>query len=807
MEYKYRVIGLDCPNCTMKLEEYLNKQDFINDCSINFASGLMTFSSDSNIDDNELLNLIKKVENVEIENLNKSENHHEEHECCSHHHEEHECCGHHHEEHECCSHHHCGYDHDHNHKVDNRELSGSIKFSIIGLDCANCAKKVEDEIRKQDYVNDVVVNFSTETLMVKVNNDNDLLKRLQGVVDSVEDGVKLVDKTKMNYQKPKLFEWKDNIELIEGIIIFIGALMFDGELSTFLYVFSYILIGQKVIAKALKNIGRKDFLDENFLMCIATLGAIALGDFNEAIAVMLFYAIGEIFQGYAVNKTRTSISSLMDIKSEYATVLKDDKMVSVIPEDVKVDDVIVVKVGEKVPLDGVVIKGSSMLDTSSLTGESLPREVNVNDEILSGVVNLNELIYVKVTKVYNDSTVSRIIDLVENSASKKAKIEKFITRFAKVYTPTVVFLALMLLVVPMIVLPNQSFYVWLYRACTFLVVSCPCALVISVPLGLYAGIGKASSLGVLVKGGNYLELLKDVDTVVFDKTGTLTKGEFEVVDILDDSLLEIGAYGEYMSNHPIAKSIVKAYGKEIDSKRISNFKEVSGKGISVVFDNNVYYLGNASYLQSLGYKVEEVNKVGTIVYISDDSKYLGYIVVNDVIKDSTVSAIKALKDCGVKKTVMLTGDRDVVAKDIASKVGVDEVYSDLLPQDKVEKLEMIMDNDNIVAYVGDGINDAPVLARADIGIAMGGVGSDVAIEAADIVLMSDDLEAISKAKEVSMFTNVILKENVIFTLLIKIGVLVLTLFGLTNMWMGVFADVGVTLIAICNSMRILYKKS
>ena len=380
--------------------------------------------------------------------------------------------------------------------------------------------------------------------------------------------------------------------------------------------FAYLLIGYKVILKAIKNIGRKDFLDENFLMCLATFGAIALGDYSEAIAVMLFYAIGEIFQGYAVNKTRSSISSLMDIKSEYATIVKDDQMIQVTPEEVQVGDTIVVKVGEKVPLDGKVIKGNSMLDTASLTGESVPRSVEVGDEVLSGVVNLNDVIYIEVTKPYADSTVSRIIDLVENSASKKAKIEKFITRFAKVYTPTVVGLAVLLLIVPMIILPNQNFYDWLYRACTFLVVSCPCALVISVPLGLYAGIGKASALGVLVKGGNYLELLKDIDTVVFDKTGTLTKGEFEVVEISDDYLLEIGAYGEYMSNHPIARSIVKAYNKEIDSTRIEDFKEIAGKGLSVVIDQKQYELGNEKYFHELGIEVSQPQSVGTIVHIA-----------------------------------------------------------------------------------------------------------------------------------------------------------------------------------------------
>ena len=519
MKYKYKVNGLDCANCTQKLEDALNKKEEINDCVISFATGMMTFESNQEINDNELLSFMQSIEDeVTIDNLSTNKTHHHDECSCGHHHEHKhhhhdECgCGQHHEH----EHHHdeCGCGHHHEHVEDHRELANSIKFNIVGLDCANCASKVEAEIKKQSYIEDAVVNFSTQKLMVKVKNDDSLMEKLQAVVDSVEEGVVLSKEDNQKiYSKPKLFDLKENMELVEGVIIFIGAHFFAGGFATFLYLFAYLLIGYKVILKAIKNIGRKDFLDENFLMCLATFGAIALGDYSEAIAVMLFYAIGEIFQGYAVNKTRSSISSLMDIKSEYATIVKDDQMIQVTPEEVQVGDTIVVKVGEKVPLDGKVIKGNSMLDTASLTGESVPRSVEVGDEVLSGVVNLNDVIYIEVTKPYADSTVSRIIDLVENSASKKAKIEKFITRFAKVYTPTVVGLAVLLLIVPMIILPNQNFYDWLYRACTFLVVSCPCALVISVPLGLYAGIGKASALGVLVKGGNYLELLKDIDKV------------------------------------------------------------------------------------------------------------------------------------------------------------------------------------------------------------------------------------------------------------------------------------------------------
>ena len=802
MEYKYKLSGLDCANCTQKIEDRLNQEEHIENCTISFATGIMTFNSEQDGIEKRVSEIISQMEpEVVMQNMScNCQNHDHSH---VHQHHDDDCdCGHHHHDDHC----HCGHHHDHP-AMPVRNIDGGIKLLIHGLDCANCALKVENEIKKQPFIEDAVINFSTETLVVKTTDSHDLVDKIQKAVDSVEEGVIVsLKKSEVKYTKPKLFVFKDNIELIEGIIIFVGAMMTSGWFSVFLYIFAYLLIGYKVILKALKNLGRKDFLDENFLMCLATFGAIALQDYGEAIAVMLFYAIGEIFQGYAVNKTRNSISSLMNVKSDYANLQLEDEMIQVPPEDVQVGQTVVVKVGEKVPLDGVVIQGSSMLDTSSLTGESVPRLVETGDEILSGVVNLNEILYVKVTHPYEDSTVSRIIDLVENSASKKAQIEKFITRFARVYTPAVVFLAVLLLIVPMIALPDQSFYTWLYRACTFLVVSCPCALVISIPLGLYAGLGKASSAGILIKGGNYLELLKDVDTVVFDKTGTLTKGEFEVVEISDESLLEIGAYGEFMSNHPIAKSIVKAFGKDIDSQRIADFKETAGMGIEVLIDDQHYYLGNQKYFDQLQVKTASPEKTGTIVYIARDHDYLGYIVVADVIKDTAISGISSLKDVKVKNTVMLTGDRQNVAEDIASKIGIDQVYSELLPQDKVYQLEKLLDKDSVVAYVGDGINDAPVLARADLGIAMGGVGSDVAIEAADMVLMTDDITMIAKAIRISRYTNFILKENVTFTLLIKIGVLLLTLFGYTNMWMGVFADVGVTLIAICNSMRILYKK-
>lgn len=825
MKLKYSLKGLDCAHCAQKIEDQLNKLDYVNECNIAFATTTLFLDVDENsFNEEKIKQVVCSIEpDVELVNQNSTNNEHDHehhhHSCdCDHDHHHHSCdCNHEHNHHHDHEHHHdecgCGCHHDHHDEhvetMHHGDLKNAINININGLDCAHCAMKVEQEINKMDEVEDAMIIFSTETLKVKLNremSDDELLKRLKNVIDKVESGITLSMKKDIKViEKPKLFVCKDHVELIIGTIIYIIGIILGGtKYDVFIFGIAYLLIGYKVLFKALKNIKRGQIFDENFLMCIATIGAFCISDYKEAIAVMLFYSIGEIFQAYAVNKTRTSISSLMDIKSEYANLVIDDTVKQVAPEEVKINDIILVKPGEKVPLDGIIVNGNSSLDTSSLTGETLPRNVDINDEVLAGVVNLTGVIKIKVTQAYENSTVSKILDLVENAASKKAPIEQFITKFAKVYTPTVVFLAVALAVIPMLIFKDAVFTDWLYRALTFLVVSCPCALVISIPLGLYAGLGKASKVGALIKGGNYLELLKDIDTIVFDKTGTLTEGSFEVVEVNgSDDLLMIGAYGERMSNHPIARSIVEKYGQEIDQSRISDFKEVAGKGIEVKIDNDLYHLGNKSYIEDMGYQVTNPTTVGTVVHITCNDEYLGNIVVADKIKDTAITGIKRLKQSGIKDTVMLTGDRKEVADDIASKVGIDRVYSELLPQDKVTKVEELIQDNKKTAFVGDGINDAPVLARADLGIAMGGVGSDAAIEAADIVLMNDDIDTIGEAIDISKKTNLILKQNVIFTLVIKIGVLLLTMFGLSNMWMGVFADVGVTLIAILNSMRIL----
>lgn len=835
MKIKYSLNGLDCANCAQKVQDNISKLDFVKECNVVFATTKMFIETNSDeYDEEKIISTVKSVEpDVEVVNLSKKSSkniigdeecdckdnheHHHEHKGCGcgegleHHHEHKECdCGsdhgHHHEHKEYS----CGHDHEHNNEqVEHGDLKGAINLNIKGLDCANCAMKVEQAINKMNEVDEAMIVFSTETLKVKLKIElkpEDLIKKLQKVIDQVEDGVVLSLKEEIQLiEKPKLFVPKDHIGLILGTLIYIaGIIIGDFDFAPVVYGVAYLLIGYKVILKALKNIKRGQIFDENFLMCIATIGAFCISDYKEAIAVMLFYSIGEIFQAYAVNKTRTSISSLMDLKSDYANLVIGQDIKKISPEEVKIGDEIIVKVGEKIPLDGIVLSGNSTLDTSSLTGETLPRNITAGDEVLAGVVNLTGIINVKVTQAYEDSTVSRILDLVENAASKKAPIEQFITRFAKIYTPTVVFLAIALAIVPMVIFKDAVFTDWLYRALTFLVVSCPCALVISIPLGLYAGLGKASKIGALIKGGNYLELLKEIDTVVFDKTGTLTQGSFEVVEINGVSdLLMLGAYGESMSNHPIAKSIMRKYGQEIDQKRVSDFREVAGKGIAVKIDDKQYYLGNKSYIEDLGINVNNPDTVGTVVHIVCQRKYLGNIVVADKIKETTIEGVKRLKKAGIKNTVMLTGDRKEVAEDIASKIGIDTVYSELLPQDKVNQVETLINQGAKLSFVGDGINDAPVLARADLGIAMGGVGSDAAIEAADIVLMNDDIVTIGEAINISKKTNYILKQNVTFTLVIKIGVLIFTMFGYANMWMGVFADVGVTLIAILNSMRIL----
>ena len=610
---------------------------------------------------------------------------------------------------------------------------------------------------------------------------------------------------------------KKLIQIIISLIIFLIAFIvpFKQEIiNTILFGISYLIVGFEILWKAIRNILRGKVFDENFLMAIASVGAFAIGEYSEGTAVMLFYQVGELFQDYAVDKSRKSIASLMNIRPDVAYVKRDGKIEKVSPEEVKIGENIVIKPGEKVPLDGKVIEGTSMLDTSALTGESIPRDVNVGDEVLSGCINKNGALTVEVEKEFGESTVSKILDLVENASSRKAKAENFITKFAKYYTPIVVIAALLLAVVPTIVFGFEIFYEWLYRALTFLVVSCPCALVISIPLGFFGGIGGASKKGVLVKGSNYLEALSQVEIVVFDKTGTLTKGIFEVQKIetkgfSKDELLKLAAYAESYSNHPISVSLKKAYGKEIDQKLISKSEEISGHGVRSVVNGKEVLVGNDKLMKQNNIDYAVCNDVGTILYVAVDGKFAGYILIADEIKEDSKEIIKKLKANNIQKIVMLTGDKKEVGESIAKEIGIDIVYSELLPDQKVEKVEELMNEkskNGKLVFVGDGINDAPVLAISDIGIAMGALGSDAAIEAADIVIMTDEPSKIDNAIKISKKTMRIVKQNIVFAILIKVLVLLLTAIGLGTMWEAVFADVGVLVLAIINSLRALRVK-
>ena len=582
-----------------------------------------------------------------------------------------------------------------------------------------------------------------------------------------------------------------------------------------LFIISYIIVGGDVVKRAVNNIFKGQVFDENFLMSIATIGAFFIGEYPEGVAVMLFYQVGELFQSYAVGKSRKSIASLMDIRPDYANVKKGDELVKVDPDEVQIGDIIVIKAGEKIPLDGKVIEGSSMIDTSSLTGESVPREVEVGSDILSGCININGVITAEVTKEFGESTVSKILDLVENASSKKSNSEQFITKFARYYTPVVVVIAVFLAIIPPLVIDGATFSDWIYRALAFLVVSCPCALVISIPLSFFGGIGGASKKGILVKGSNYLEALAETEIVVFDKTGTLTKGVFNVQEIhpegvSKEELLELTAYVESYSNHPISLSLKRAYGKEIDNGRISEVEEISGHGVIATVDGKKVMAGNIKLMKMMDIPYFKGELIGTAVHVAVNNKYIGYIVIADEVKPDSAQAIKELKAANIKQTVMLTGDNKSVGSKVAKELGLDKVYAELLPADKVEKLEELFSqksNKGKLAFVGDGINDAPVLARADIGIAMGGLGSDAAIEAADIVIMTDEPSKIATAMKISKKTLKIAHQNIVFAIGIKIIVLILSAFGITTMWAAIFADVGVTIIAVLNAFRALNVKN
>lgn len=701
-------------------------------------------------------------------------------------------------------------------------MGEALRKEVIldGLDCANCATKIENEVRNLSGIKTATVNFATKKLEIEVDDEEweKVIDAVKKIVKNIEPDINVVDGTKTGSKSLKGREGVEESNKDELIRLCISAVIFSivtifkfsfwVEFS--LYFVSYILAGGEVILKAVKNITRGQVFDENFLMVVATIGAFAIKEFPEGAAVMLFYQVGEFFQGIAVNRSRRSIAALMDIRPDFANLLVGDEEKKVTPEEVNIGDKIIVKPGEKVPLDGKILEGKSMVNTSALTGESVPREVEVGGDVLAGFVNINGVLTIKVTKEFGESTVAKVLDLVENAASKKAPTENFITKFAKYYTPVVIFIALVLATVPPLAIPGAAFSNWIYRALVFLVVSCPCALVVSIPLGFFGGIGGASKNGILVKGSNYLEALNNVDTVVFDKTGTLTKGVFKVTKlspkdgITKDELLEYAAFAESYSSHPIATSILNEYSKEVNKNEISDYEEISGYGIKVKVRGKEILAGNIKLMNKENIEYDKVDEAGTVVHVVLDKKYAGYIVISDEVKEDSKDAISGLKGIGIKKTVMLTGDNKLVGERIAKELGLDEVYAELLPDQKVEKLEMLDKQKTPkgkLVFVGDGINDAPVLARADIGIAMGGLGSDAAIEAADVVIMTDEPSKIVSAIKIAKKTRKIVWQNIVFALSVKFIVLLLGAVGIATMWEAVFADVGVSIIAVLNAMR------
>ena len=721
-----------------------------------------------------------------------------------------------------------------NKKLEVAMKSNECMLSIEGLDCPNCAAKVERKINTLEGIKEATVDFLGKKIVVLADeiSENELVELIQTEVDKIEDGVKVfvpkVQAGESSSEEEDTGKIKKKL-LIGGILfvlgIFVPKTLFIPKLAVFLV--SYLVIGGDVLLSAFKNILNGQVFDENFLMAIATIGAFAIGEYPEGVAVMLFYQLGELLQGIAVNNSRKSIVSLMDIRPDYANIKVGEGIKKVSPEEIKVGEIIVVKPGEKVPLDGKIVKGVSTFDTSALTGESLPREAKAGDDVLSGFINKNGLIEIQVAKVFSESTVSKILYLMENAGSKKSKTENFITKFARYYTPVVVITALIVAIFPPLLIQGATFLDWIYRALIFLVVSCPCPLVISIPLGFFGGIGGASRHGILIKGTNYLEVLNDLESVVMDKTGTLTKGIFKVTEVNAENnikindfqnnkteltkplLLKYAAHIEKFSNHPIAQSIVAEYENsvsKVDENVVKDFEEISGFGIKVNINNHQFLAGNSKLMNLENITFDKKENLGTAIYLAADGKYIGNILISDEVKEDSARAIKGMKENGVKEIVMLTGDNEAISKNIAEKLGIDKVFTELLPNEKVEKLEEIYKTKSEkgkVAFVGDGINDAPVLARADLGIAMGGAGSDAAIEAADVVIMNDEPSKIVTAIKIAKKTKEIVWQNITIAFAIKIVVMALGLFGDATMWEAVFADVGVALLAVLNATRVL----
>lgn len=683
------------------------------------------------------------------------------------------------------------------------------EYVLRGIDCGNCAAKIERAVNQLEQVESATVNLIAQKLTLETKSEDGIDKEIIDLVDAIEPGIEVISEKKEE-ALPEKRDWAKELLLAVTILFAFGFFLPEEYfwIRLVYYLTLYIIIGHKVLIKMVQNIQRGNIFDENFLMSISTLGAFLLGEFPEAVAVMLFYQIGEYFQDKATSQSRQSIAQLMDIRSVKAWRLEGGEAVQVDPETVRVADHILVKPGEKVPLDGLVRKGRSILDTSALTGESLPREIGVGEDITSGVINLTSPLVIEVRKTFSQSTVNKILELVENASNKKAETERMITRFSRVYTPVVVGIAFLLASLPPL-LGLGEWSTWLYRALTFLVISCPCALAVSVPMSFFGGLGGASKLGVLVKGGNYLEALAKLDTVVFDKTGTITKGIFAVDTVvnaegIEDNILYLAAHLESYSNHPIANSIRTAYGQEVDENRVSQITELPGQGMSGKIDGRQLYLGNARLMEVQGIAYPAIDSTGTVLYLAEDSHFLGYFLITDQVKETSIEALKDLQAVGIKKTVLLSGDRQAVVDEFAQQFAFNDAFGDCLPQDKVSTFEEILtQSQQAVAFVGDGVNDAPVLARADVGIAMGGLGSDAAIESADVVLMDDDLGKLPQVIRLAKKTVRIARQNMTLAIVVKLIFLVLSGLGISNMWEAIFADVGVTLLAVWNALRTL----
>jgi len=697
-----------------------------------------------------------------------------------------------------------------------------VEYVLQGLKCASCAAKIENSILSQKGITSVSINLATSKLRIEhSNNEKWDVHLIEKIVHEYEPDVQVLEGTNIKRKIENTNNKKAILWLCIGAFGFIMGMIFQfilnvngsNYIAIGLFIFSYLWLGGKVLIKMVRNIIKGRIFDENFLMGFATLGAIAIGKFAEAVTVMLFYQIGELFQEMAVAKSKKRIGDLMDIRPDYANLKKDGQTIKVSPETVQIGDLFIVKPGEKIPLDGIVIEGEAMIDTTALTGESVPRRASISDTVLSGCINQNGVLTIQATQTFGESTVSKILDLVENAANKKAPTETFITKFARYYTPVVVTFAALLAIIPPLFFGGY-WYDWISRALIFLVISCPCALVVSIPLGFFGGIGGASKKGILVKGGNYLEALANLDIVVFDKTGTLTQGVFKVTAIQPtnnfskDDLLEATAFAEAFSNHPIAVSILKEYGKDIDRDSLSQYEEIAGHGVKVTAYGREVLAGNGKLMDKMGITYKESPNIGTKVYVAIGGVYAGCVVIADEIKQDSYGLVAALKKLGIRKTVMLTGDTSQIAKIVANELELDVMYAGLLPQQKVEKVEELVaqkQTKRTLAFVGDGINDAPVLAMADVGVAMGGLGSDAAIEAADVVLMTDEPAKMSEAIKIARFTKRVVWQNIILSLGIKFLFLLLATLGVSSLWEAVFADVGVSLIAILNSMRIMKK--